>query len=85
MGSKSLQRSAWLTLVAALVVIATMSSSASAGSNDASALKPYSGSTVMLRLRGAIDALFEPLSSSRAPNRVRLPSEGDYIDLGPLD
>ena len=85
MRSKPLQRSTWLALLVALVLMGTMSGSATAGPNNASLLKPSTGSTVALRLRGAIDALFEPPGLRRARDRGGLPSESEYMELGPLE
>ncbi len=85
MRSKPLQRSTWLALLAPLVLMGAMSGSATAGPNNASVLKPSTGSTVALRLKGAIDALFEPLGLRSAPSRGRLPSESEYMELGPLE
>ena len=79
MRSKSLQRSAWLGL-ACVLLIAT-SNGAAAGNAPVT----NTGSTVVLRLKGAIDALFEPIGSRKASDRARLRSRGDYIDLGPLE
>jgi hypothetical protein len=85
MRSKSLQRSAWSALLVAFVLIGAMNNGAAAGSSDTYVLKSNAGSTVALRLKEAIDALLEPLGLRRAPGRGRLPSESEYMDLGPLD
>ena len=85
MRSKPLQRSAWPALLVALVLTGIMSGSATAGPNNATLLKPSTGSTVALRLKGAIDALFEPLGLRSAPSRGTLPSESEYMELGPLE
>jgi hypothetical protein len=85
MRSKPLQRSTWLALLVALVLMmGMMSGSATAGPNNASLLKPSTGSTVALRLKGAIDALFEP-GLRRARDRGRLPSGSEYMEFGPLE
>jgi hypothetical protein len=85
MRSKPLQRSAWLPLLVALVLMGIMSGGATADPNNATLLKPSTGSTVALRLKVAIEALFEPLGLRGAPNRRRLPSESEYMELGPLE
>jgi hypothetical protein len=82
---KPLRRSAWLASLVALVLMGAMSGSATAGPNNASLLKPSTGATVALRLKGAIDALFEPPGLRRARDRGRLPSESEYMELGPLE
>jgi hypothetical protein len=77
------QRSAWLGLV--LLLLGAVSTSATAGPNAVRLYKaPNGGSTAVLRLKGAIDALFEPLGLHRAPDRERRVPGSAGPDLGPL-
>jgi hypothetical protein len=83
MGSKSSRRSTLLGLVLACALLGTVVNSANAGPNSTSVIKPNTGSTFTLRLKGAVDALFDPLSLRKAPKRR--PPGAEYIDLGPLE
>ena len=95
---KSFHRSAWLGLVLGSVLLAIESNSAAAGPYDTSVVKPDPGSTIALRLKGAIDAVFDTLRLKgaigavfdtqglrRAAAHEKLPSETGYADFGPLE
>jgi hypothetical protein len=86
MRTKSFPRSAWLGLV--FILLGTMSNNAAAGPNNAymfNGKAPNTGSTVALRLKGAIDGLLETVGLRRAPDRGRLGSGSEGSELGPLD
>lgn len=86
MRTKSFPRSAWLGLV--FILLGTMSNNAAAGPNNAPVFNgkaPNTGSTVVLRLKGAIDGLLETVGLRRAPDRGRLGSGSEGTELGPLD
>jgi hypothetical protein len=86
MRTKSFQRSAWLGL--AFILLGTMSNNATAGPNNAPVINgkaPNTGSTVVLRLKGAIDGLLETMGLRRAPDRGRLGLRSEGTELGPLD
>jgi hypothetical protein len=95
---KSFHRSAWLGLVLGSVLLAIESNSAAAGPYDTSVVKPDPGSTIALRLKGAIDAVFDTLRLKgaigavfdtqglrRAAAHEKLPSETGFADFGPLE
>jgi hypothetical protein len=95
---KSFHTSAWLGLVLGSVLLAIESNSAAAGPYDTSVVKPDPGSTIALRLKGAIDAVFDTLRLKGAIDAVfdtrglrraaahgKLPSETGYADFGPLE
>jgi hypothetical protein len=95
---KSFHTSAWLGLVLGSVLLAIESNSAAAGPYDTSVVKPDPGSTIALRLKGAIDAVFDRLRLKGAIDGVfdtrglrraavhgKLPSETGYADFGPLE
>jgi hypothetical protein len=46
---------------------------------------PNTGSTVVLRLKGAIDGLLESVGLRRAPDPGMLGSSSEATELGPLD
>jgi hypothetical protein len=84
MRTKSFQRSAWLGLV--FIMAGMMSNNATAGPPDAiSGKAPSIGSTVALRLKGAIDGLLETVGLRKAPERARLRSGSEGPEFGPLD
>jgi hypothetical protein len=82
---KSFHTSAWLGLVLGSVLLAIESNSAAAGPDDTSVVKPDPGSTIALRLKGAIDAVFDTRGLRRAAAHGKLPSESGYADFGPLE
>jgi hypothetical protein len=87
MRTKSFPRSAWLGLVF-ILLLGTMSNNAAGGPNNAPVFNgkaPNTGSTVVLRLKGAIDGLLETVGLRRAPDRGRLGSGSEGTELGPLD
>jgi|SRR5580700_6846343 hypothetical protein len=95
---KSFHSSAWLVLVVGSVLLAIESNSA-----DSATAGPYSASDTpvvrpalrlkdaidavfdTLRLKGAIDAVLDTRGSRRAAAREKLPSEIGYADFGPLE
>jgi hypothetical protein len=84
MRKKPFQRSAWLGLV--FILLGTMSNSATASPKTAALInctRPNAGSTAVLRLKGAIDALFE-LGWCRASDRTRLGPGSDGLYPGRL-
>jgi hypothetical protein len=86
MRTKSFQRSAWLGLV--FILLATMCNNTTAGPNSASMINgkaPNTGSTVVLRMKGAIDGLLETLGLRRVPDRERSGSRSQGTELGPLE
>jgi hypothetical protein len=84
MRTKSFQRSAWLGLV--FILAGTMTNNATAGPHNViNGKSPNIGSTVALRLKGAIDGLLETVGLRRAPDRERLGSGSEGAELGPLD
>jgi hypothetical protein len=85
MRSKSLQKSAWLGLVLASVLLGTMSTGANAGPGNATVITGKGSNGVALRFKGAIDALLEPLGLRAAPERGRPRFESADFDLGPLE
>ena len=85
MRSKSRRRSARSGLVLVYVLLGAMNFSAAAGANDPSVIKPSTGSSFALRMKGAIDALLQPLGLGRAAARGKVRSESEHTDLGPLE
>ena len=86
MRTKSFHRSAWLGLV--FILLAAMCNNTTADPNSASMINskaPNTGSTVVLRVKGAIDGLLETLGLRRAPDRERLGSGSQGTETGPLE
>jgi hypothetical protein len=86
MRTKSFPRSAWFGLV--FILVGTMSNNTAAGPDNTPVFNgkaPNPGSTVVLRLKGAIDGLLETVGLRRTPDRGRLGSGSEGTELGPLD
>jgi hypothetical protein len=76
---KSFHTSARLGLMLGSVLLAIEINGAAAGPYNTSVAKPA------LRLKGAIDAVFDTQGLRRAAAHEKLPSEFGYADFGPLE
>jgi hypothetical protein len=82
MRTKSFQRSAWLGL--AFILAGMISNTATAGPHNViNGKAPNIGSTVALRLKGAIDGLLETVGLRKAPDRGRLGPGSEGTEFGP--
>jgi hypothetical protein len=89
---KSFHTSAWLGLVLGSILLAIESDGAAAGPYNTSVVKPalrlkgaIDAVFDTLRLKGAIDAVFDTRGFGRAAPHEKLPSEIGYANFGPLE
>jgi hypothetical protein len=89
---KSFRTSAWSGLVLGSVLLAIEINSAAANPYNTSAAEPalrlkgaIDALFDALRLKGAIDAVFDTQGLRRAAAHEKLPSEIGYADFGPLE